>query len=294
MNNNLSIDSQVRLYPDKPTIIIAAYNEENCIGELLSNLGHGKSNLFQIVVICNGCTDNTENIIREKFPNVYLGIAQTASKSLAIRTAESLNIGFPRLYLDADIALNQQQAETLFKKVQNDDRIGLFVPSSITDTKSSSYFVDQYYQAWYSTGFVKNKGFGCGCYIINEPSRQTFNLWPELISDDGFLREVFNDIIILKQVCVTVAAPKTLFSLLKIKTRSKYGNIELKKYLSDNNLSYESKHKQSNKEVSSFNPLSLSFKHAIIYSFVNAYAKAAAHWNLFTGTFKWHRDNSNR
>jgi len=271
----------------KPAIIIAAYNEESSIDQLLTNLGGGKSNLFQIVVMCNGCTDNTEKTIRTQFPDVYLGALQEASKSLAIRAAETLDIGFPRLYLDADIGLSEKQAESLFNAVKADNQVGLFVPASKTDTKSSSYLVDQYYQAWYSTSFVKEQGFGCGCYIINQSSREAFGLWPELISDDGFLRAIFDNVVVINEVCVTVTAPKTILSLLKIKTRSKYGNIELKQYLQKNNLE-----NLGNKRV--VIPAKLSLTHKTIYSFVNAYAKAVAYWKMYTGTFKWHTDHSSR
>jgi len=276
------------LSKQKPTIIIAAYNEENNIAKLLNALGSGKSESFQILVVCNGCTDNTENIVNQDFPAVILEVSKIASKSLAIRHAESLNPGYPRLYLDADISINAEQAEILFQSIDQDKK-ALFVPSSKTDTQLSDFFVKKYYEAWYSTDFVKQQGFGCGCYLLNEASRQEFELWPELVSDDGFLREIYSEIIIINKVCVTVSAPKTLRSLLKIKTRSKYGNMELKKFISNDKNIQKIIKKRPQSTL-----LSASLHQSLIYYFVNTYAKLAAHWNILTGSFKWHRDNSNR
>jgi len=60
------------LSSSKATIIIAAYNEERIIHTTLSHLESGNSNAFQIVVVCNGCTDKTSSIIKNEFPSIHV------------------------------------------------------------------------------------------------------------------------------------------------------------------------------------------------------------------------------
>jgi len=271
------------LSPNKPTIVIAAFNEENNIHQT------GQTDDFQIVVVCNGCTDNTEEIITNEFPLIFKESLVGASKSLAIRHAESLNIGYPRLYLDADILLPQHHAETLISTAKNHTEAALFVPVSKVDTHASSFIVKTYYQAWYSTPHVKRKGFGSGAYLLNENGRKKFGLWPKLIADDGFLRAIFkpNEIIITKDSTVTVKAPKTISSLLKVKTRSKLGNLQLKQYFTQNHL--KASHHQTANSQSNMN-LTQKF----VYYSINLIALMGAHLNWLIGNTTWHRDNSNR
>lgn len=272
---------------NKPTIIIAAHNEEKLISDTLLSLGSGESALFQIVVVCNGCNDKTVHIIETQFPKVHCQTLDIASKALAIRHAETLNIGFPRLYLDADIRLAQQQAQDMFEQAQSHTQASLFIPQSVSNTKTSSWLVKTYYQAWYTTGYVKQLGFGSGAYMLNKAARERFGLWPNIISDDGYLRTQFshNEIIILKSVCVEVRAPKTLSSLIKIKTRSKFGNVELKKTQSVNTA-------KENQQELTHDPM--PFMHKVVYSVVNIAALLNAYWNIVTGSSTWHRDDSNR
>jgi len=273
------------LSPTKPTIIIAAFNEASCIRGTLSSLGSGTSKAFQVLVVCNGCTDNTEEIISSEFPLIFKENRESASKSLAIRHAESLDIGYPRLYLDADITLSENDAEKLINTAQEHTEAALFVPHSHIDTQASDQLVKTYYQAWYSTPHVKLLGFGSGAYLLNQSGREKFGLWPELIADDGFLRTLFkiNEICIIDNTLVTVKAPKTIWALLKIKTRSKFGNLELKKQYKINRI-----------ELPNNSRLQMSLLQRLVYSAINVVALVWAHSNQLTGNAKWHRDNSNR
>jgi len=282
------------LNPSLPVIIIPAYNEQAVIKNTLSQLGGGNSSGFQIVVVCNGCEDQTESIVREHFPLVYCETLAKSSKARAIRQAEMLDIGFPRLYLDADIVITETTVEGLFEHAIAKPEPALLVPHSIAILDNCSCWVQRFYHSWYQTNFVKQHGFGAGCYLVNRAGRTRFGDWPDLIADDGFIRTQFADeeTHIVKTQVVHVAAPNSLWSLLKVKSRSKYGNLQLKRYLADNKVVNRQSSINSGMK---FGPEStLSIIDIFIYNTVNALAFGIAKWHHLTGSFVWHRDNSNR
>lgn len=281
------------LSSSKATIIIAAYNEASLIRSTLNALLSDKKNdYYQVLVICNGCTDNTEKIIHDEFETVLCHSIPQASKSLAIRYAESLKPGFPRLYLDADIELNAVDAVDIIRYTQNRTNAALVIPASSIYTKNSDYFVRCFYRAWYNTFFVQQLGFGAGAYLLNKAARSRFDLWPELIADDGFIRSQFDtqETHVLSQYQVRVKAPKNLLSLIKVKSRSKLGNIELDKYLSTKGSENSLK---NTKELIDKKNTTNSFD-KFIYRLINITALTLAKWHSFTGFKSWSRDNSNR
>ncbi len=279
-----------------PTIIIAAYNEASTIQNTLTTLTDSTSTVsgistFQILVICNGCSDNTAELVTQNFPQVHCYSIEQASKALAIQTAESLNPGFPRLYLDADIELSNANALTLFSLASNTQSAALFIPSSVTIKDQSSVLVRRFYSAWQKTPYTKVLGYGAGAYLLNSAGRKRFNVWPELIADDAFVRSQFSteEIQIVAECKVLVKAPKDLRSLIAVKARSKRGNLELKRYF-ELNSSNKYDHKQGKRHRLS----PTNTPNIIVYILVNLIALAIAKAQHLTGSKKWLRDQSNR
>lgn len=273
------------------TIIIAAHNEESTIRATLTALGGGRSSNFTIMVVCNGCVDNTETIVRKEFPEVVCESLNQASKANAIRHAESLGIGFPRVYLDADIQLSQSMAEHLIRHALHCNNAALVIPRSHTLLEGCNNAVKRFYQVWYETPYVKLQGFGAGCYVLNQTGRARFGEWPDLIADDGFVRTQFasHEITINQYSYVTVKAPKSLWSLLKVKARSKYGNLQLRDHQRNNTATWHQYSAVNLGQSSTQTTLNL-----FIYLVINSLAASMAKWHKLTGSFLWHRDNSNR
>lgn len=285
------------LSSSKPTVIIAAYNEASVIRNTLSLLTDGENqNRYQIMVVCNGCTDNTDEIIQQEFESVfYYSIAQ-ASKALAIRHAESFKPGFPRLYLDADIELATEDAVALFDVAGNQENASLIIPGSQVNTLHCQTIVKRFYRVWYTTPFVQQLGFGAGAYLLNRSGRNRFTEWPELIADDGFVRSQFH----ISEICVSnrhqvqVKAPRNICTLIRVKARSKLGNIELKHYLKGITRNITSENSTTKKHVLTATKFSTRKVDKLVYFFVNLTALIIAKWQFFTGYKSWSRDNSNR
>lgn len=288
---------KVGVLQERPAIIIAAYNEASVIRNLLCQLQLGQSrNEYQVTVVCNGCTDDTEKIVRDEFPHVQCCSLSEPSKALAIRHAESLGLGFPRLYLDADIELNAECVQELFSYAQQFDSAALIIPSSTVLDANSSSLVKSFYRHWYKTPYVQQSGYGAGAYLINERGRQRFDLWPDLIADDAFVRSQFaqNEIHISSAIRVLVKAPRTVWSLLKIKTRSKLGNLELRSFLNKTRTQNDHGRRKIDQKAMQNQSTAVQWYDPIVYMFVNVIAACSARWLFNRGTNKWHRDETNR
>jgi len=272
-----------------PLIIIPAHNEESIIANTLNKLQSGVNKHYEVIVVCNGCNDNTSKIV-STFNGVQCENIETPSKALAIRHAETLKTNFPRLYLDADIALQVDDAKLMFSHMQKNKEAALYVPKSTVFTTSSDVMVQLYYRSWYETKFVQFLGYGSGVYALTEKGRNRFEQWPELISDDGFVRLHFKneEIYILEDIYVDVLAPKTVWQLVRMKARSKYGNLQLKKIMPTHRLQSKSISKQL---ITTKGLQGLLLK--LNYVLINFIASIWAYWMMYTNRFSWLKDISN-
>src|SRR5690349_20226188 len=86
------------------SIVIPAHNEASVLGRLLATLpADVDGRRLEVIVACNGCTDNTAAIAREWGATVV--DVTTASKIAALNAADEVAVTFPRLYVDADVVL---------------------------------------------------------------------------------------------------------------------------------------------------------------------------------------------
>ncbi len=271
-----------------PAIIIPAYNERKVISKLLNSLRSGISKkLFQVVVACNASTDSSVEYIREHFPMVTCLDIKKASKTNALNEAEKLDLGFPRVYIDADVLISSSDIEKIITYLNQFDEAALVAPRGKINTKESGAIVRIFYSAWMKTTFYLKRGFGSGIYALNKKARANFQQFPEIIADDGFIREVVmsDQIHICEAAESFVEAPRTLEDLLNIKIRSKLGNQQLEHLGLIKNRNQQAKrflHK----------PILLE---ALVYICVNYLAKRGAAKRLKNmDKYSWQRDESSR
>ncbi len=129
----------------KPTVNIAicAFNEEESINHVIKSLIKQKSKLYNfknIIIILDGCTDNTFNVIN-KLKNKKI-IIYNFNKRLGKPKRQNFVLNkFSSDYLcfvDADIKINDLNLiDKIIKVFNNDKSVGLICPSTYPfDTKS--------------------------------------------------------------------------------------------------------------------------------------------------------------
>ena len=210
------------------SILIPAHNEQAGIARCLESLQQGlPKDYAEIVVVCNGCTDSTAEIARA-YDFVKVIEVEKPSKVNAINVGESHLNHFPRIYLDADLIIS---GEDITRMVAAFDQEGVFAiaPKMLIDERHSSWFVKAYHKIWQMLPYYANR-LG-GAFALSEQGRKRFSEFPDIIADDAFVRAHFEESerFVPKDCSFTAVAPKNLSDLIKIKTRSRFGNVELVK-----------------------------------------------------------------
>lgn len=214
------------------TIIIPAHNEAAVIRHCLDSIVH-QTNVDKIIVACNGCTDNTVEIINTHYANIDKLVCldiDKPSKTNAINEAEKYVHTYPVFYIDADTHLSNDAITNIISGMQT-QQLELAAPTPMIDTSASSWLVKQYYKIWLQLPYIKAGVIATCSFVVSEQGRKRFHQFPDIINDDGYMRCQFkaNEIGNIANSEITIKAPRDVYSLIKIKTRARLGNIQLQR-----------------------------------------------------------------
>jgi glycosyltransferase involved in cell wall biosynthesis len=96
------------------TVVVPAHNEGQVIGRLLSQLvPAAPTGELDVIVVANGCTDNTVEVAASFGPCVRVISIPVASKYEALFAADRTSTDFPRVYVDADVELRTEDVRAL-------------------------------------------------------------------------------------------------------------------------------------------------------------------------------------
>src|SRR4051794_33631161 len=101
------------------SIVVPAHNESSVIARALSQwVGKPASDEICVVVVCNGCTDDTAKAARLFGPTVHVVESNVASKTCALNLGDQISRVFPRIYVDADIIITVDAIRALAKRLE--------------------------------------------------------------------------------------------------------------------------------------------------------------------------------
>lgn len=276
------------------SVIIPAHNEGNVITESLDELISGAtSGELEVIVVCNGCTDNTAQVVASFGASIRCIETEVPSKANALNLGDAVANSFPRFYQDADVVLTLDAIRQV-AQVLGSGRFLAAAPRMHMDLRKASWPVRAYYEVWQQLPYVREGMIGVGIYALSEEGRNRFLKFPEIIADDGYIRALFqtNERTSIDSCHSLVRAPASLEGLLKIKTRSRLGRYELKMNFPEL-IQNEEKH-YSNALFGLLSQVHL-WPNLPVYLFVNLLtrfrAKRYARLQGFTG---WERDGSSR
>lgn len=211
------------------SIIIPAHNERAVIVRTLEALLDGLPDGVEVFVVCNGCSDGTAEAARAVGGRVRVVEIETASKTAALNEGDRVATYFPRIYMDADVRIKGRDVVTLVRYMQ-EHGVPAAAPKAVMQVDHASWPVRAYYRTWFALPYVKAGMVGCGVFALSKEGRSRFGEFPSITADDGFVRFHFRDDErpVVEDCPVIVTAPATLKGLLAIKTRSRYGKLELR------------------------------------------------------------------
>jgi hypothetical protein len=207
------------------SVIIPAHNEEQVIDRCLSTLlGDAEPGEFEVLVVANGCTDATAEIAA-RHPGVRAISTPVASKPGALNLGDAEATSFPRIYVDADVEVDTATLRAVAAALQDGEH-HVVSASLRMNTEGCPWPVRAYYDVWTRLPYVTDRFIGGGCYGLTEYARGLFEEFPDTMAEDFFVRCLVpaHQRYTTPGRYSTVHAPRTLASLVKIRTRADAAN----------------------------------------------------------------------
>lgn len=218
-----------------PSIVIAAHNEAAVIGRCLDGLLTASApGEFDVTVVANGCTDQTATIAAAR-AGVRVIDLPAPGKAGALNAGDTVAAGFPRVYLDADIALSAAGVRGLCAALASPEAGGAGRPLAVTarrevDVGGSPLLVRAYYAINSRLPAYRNALFGRGVIVLSAEGRGRFGRFPDVVADDLFLDSLFDaaEKREVDTVATRVAAPRRTRDLVRRLVRVRRGNASMR------------------------------------------------------------------
>lgn len=180
------------------SIIIPAHDEADWIGACLASLlAQDHAGAVQVVVVANGCRDDTADRARQSAPAF-------AARGWALRVEDLAQGGKPgalnhgdacaahagRVYLDADITLGPGLLAGLAAAL--DRPAAAYASGRLVVAPARSAATRAYARFWSRLPFVAQGVPGAGLFAVNAAGRARWGAFPGIISDDTFVRLHFS------------------------------------------------------------------------------------------------------
>ncbi|MCX5041677.1 glycosyltransferase [Aldersonia sp. NBC_00410] len=198
------------------SVIVPAHNESAVIAQTLAPLSDtARTGLLEVLVVCNGCTDDTAAVARSVPGIEVLEIAE-ASKVAALNAGDDVATRWPRLYLDADIRITPQAVAEVFDVLRSGEVLAAR-PASRYDTTGASRPVRSYYRARARIPQFGDALWGAGAYGLNEAGHVRIGRFPAVTGDDLWVDQQFNrtEKAVVPTEPTLVATPRDSRSLIR-------------------------------------------------------------------------------
>lgn len=177
------------------SLIIPASNEAALIGSCLDSVLASQlraETALDCIVVANGCHDDTGDQARSKGH----AFAQRGWQLQVIDRAEggkpgALNAGDAvaraglRIYLDADVTLDPALLQQLLTTL---DQTKPHYASGAVNITAKGVISRAYARIWRQVPFMAEAVPGCGIFAVNAAGRARWDTFPEIISDDTYVR----------------------------------------------------------------------------------------------------------
>ena len=159
------------------SVVIPAHDEAAVIGRCLDALFTGfLEGELDVVVVCNGCSDETAALARSSRHPVRVAKLRSASKPAALRWGDAAAREFPRLYLDADVVLPGSAARVVLERLRSGALAAR--PPIRYEASGASAPVRSYYRARSQVPAVLGSLWGAGVYGLSATGRSRFGALP--------------------------------------------------------------------------------------------------------------------
>jgi acetyltransferase-like isoleucine patch superfamily enzyme len=273
----------------RASIVIPAHDEAAVLGANLERMLHQATpGEFDVVVVCNGCSDDTADVARA-FPGVRVVETPVGSKVGALNLGDSATEVFPRVYLDADVEVDTASLRAVVRVLEEGAPVAAPLPR--LDLGGCGPGARLYFTFWRHLGYTRKHLVGSGFYALSAEGRARFGAFPDLVADDLYVYSLFaaGERVNPPGARFVIRPPRSVRGTLDRRTRIVFGNLQLR---AATGLS---------PDVPSPRPPQVVARRpwlvpaAAVYVVVNTVAARRAQARLAAGgTVGWNRDESRR
>lgn len=209
------------------SVVIPAHNEGRTIARNLAALEDGvRSGDLEVVVVCNGCTDDTADAARAAAPGARVVEIAQPSKAEAVLLGNTLTTVFPRIHLDADVEISGGALLELLAPLE--DGFLATAPSRVVPRAGVSRWVAWYYDVWEELPQVRSSLFGRGVVALSREGQERVSSLPRVMGDDLVMSDAFDagERCVVPGAVVVVRPPKTVADLVRRRVRVATGNSQ--------------------------------------------------------------------
>lgn len=185
------------------SVIIPAHNEadyiEVCLEALFASDQPAYAWSIEVIVVANGCSDDTvarawafASKAQERGWPLHVLDLPLGGKMGALNAGDKAAAGATRVYLDADVivspALMGQITEAL------DTTSPRYASGQPVVAPAKSWITRAYARFWQTLPFVQQGTPGFGIFAVNAAGRARWSSFPDIISDDTFVRLQFTPV----------------------------------------------------------------------------------------------------
>jgi glycosyltransferase involved in cell wall biosynthesis len=180
------------------SVLVPASNEASYVGTCLDALLKSDTPpcRVEVVVIANGCTDRTADIARGFVPlaeargwSMQVLDLVEGGKLGALNAGDATASGTMRAYLDADVIVSAPLLAQLARTL--DVASARYATGTARISPAKSAATRAYARFWQRLPFVKSGAPGFGLFAVNAAGRARWGDFPDIISDDTFVRLQF-------------------------------------------------------------------------------------------------------
>lgn len=213
----------------RATLLIPAWNEGSVIAATLSGLLRtATAGEFHVIVIANGCSDDTATAALCAAPRAVVIETPQPGK------ARALNLGYahalpdrPVICLDADLSVTATALRALLAPIET-GQAKAACGRMIAQTDGASRAVRAFHAAWALNPYFAQGKFG-GLFALSPVAARTIFPLPPVIADDEYIRRSLDpaEIAFVPGCSFTARAPRDLATLLRVRRRALRGSRAL-------------------------------------------------------------------
>lgn len=214
------------------SIVIPAHNEGRVIGRLLDALlADALASGPDIVVVCNGCTDDTAAVAGARGPRVRVVEIPTPSKHTALRIGDEHARGFPACTW-TPTSSSQRPAYGRWPRPGRQSDLLAAAPGRDIPLSGCAWPVRAYYRVWQRLPAVREGLFGRGVIAVSEPGHARIAALPPLMADDlaASLAFASQERCVVEAARVVVHPPRTWGDLIRRRVRAATSSAELERF----------------------------------------------------------------